>query len=91
MQDRKLKENMGYNPVYFFLIGHRPEKNSLLMHVIQSGLQPEKNSIWNFDTLAGLPHIVKALKHKEIMGYNPILKTGDLTRVELKFVTNWRD
>ena len=79
----------GLQPNMFF---ERAPKNSILMHVIQSGLQPEENSIWNFENLAGLPHIIKALKHKEIMGYDPIyLKTGNPTRVELKFVTNWRD
>ena len=48
MQDREVKENMGYNPIYiFFKIGHRPEKNSIWCMLskggYRGGLQPEEN------------------------------------------------
>ena len=43
------------------------------MYVIQSGLQPEENSIWNVESLAGLqPILMQDRKVKENMGYNPI-------------------
>ena len=42
------------------------------MYVIQSGLQPEENSIWNVENLAGLqPILMQDRKVKENMGYNP--------------------
>ena len=44
---------------FLFRIGHRPEWSSISMHVIQNGLQPEKNLVRNLEDLAGLQLVHK--------------------------------